>query len=314
MSDEKHDDHGGGGGEGGHGGGGGGGHGGGGHGGGGAHEEHEGAPEWLISFADNVALMMGFFVILLAMNMGPKATAVQGGEPSDRENNEVGKQADYVISIRDAFNNPVKLDSNDPAEAWLRKRIKQRKGGPTNEAAVEGNHPDAQATRPSDYKNISALIEFDERSSLLTQGSKETLAEVARKLKGQRWIVELRGHVSPYEFPRNPRKKMELSYERAMAVAASLVDFGMAWDHLAVVAKGDSDPLVARPEDAEEGKVNERVEVVVTNDLALVDPYAVKAKPASRTEKPPERSNDADEKESSHDEEKPSKPHGEGGH
>ena len=39
-----------------------------------AHEEHhEGAPEWLISFADNVALMMGFFVILLAMNMGPKA-------------------------------------------------------------------------------------------------------------------------------------------------------------------------------------------------------------------------------------------------
>lgn len=60
-------------------------HGGGGHGGGaphggGAHEEHEGAPEWLISFADNVALMMGFFVILLAMNMGPKG----GGEARER--------------------------------------------------------------------------------------------------------------------------------------------------------------------------------------------------------------------------------------
>lgn len=36
------------------------GHGGhGGHGHGGGHEEHAGAPEWLISFADNVALLMG---------------------------------------------------------------------------------------------------------------------------------------------------------------------------------------------------------------------------------------------------------------
>ena len=64
------------------------GHGGGSHGGGhaaGGHEEgHEGAPEWLISFADNVALMMGFFVILLAMNMGPKGSSVNNtGEPGE---------------------------------------------------------------------------------------------------------------------------------------------------------------------------------------------------------------------------------------
>lgn len=62
-----------------HGGSHGGGHGGGGH----AEGEHEGAPEWLISFADMVMLIMGFFVIMLAMNMGPKTTAVQGGEPGE---------------------------------------------------------------------------------------------------------------------------------------------------------------------------------------------------------------------------------------
>ena len=39
-----------------------------------AHEEHEHEEGWIVSFADNVLLQMGFFVILLAMNMGTKAS------------------------------------------------------------------------------------------------------------------------------------------------------------------------------------------------------------------------------------------------
>ena len=47
--------------------------------GGGHDEEHEGAPEWLISFADMVMLIMGFFVILFALNMSPPAKAAACG-------------------------------------------------------------------------------------------------------------------------------------------------------------------------------------------------------------------------------------------
>src|SRR6185503_8776216 len=99
------------------------GHGGGSHGhggghGGGGHEEHEGAPEWLISFADNVALMMGFFVILLAMNMkSPKTNSGIGGP--DRQGGNLD-QMDFVLALREAFN-PIDLDSHNPAEAELRK-------------------------------------------------------------------------------------------------------------------------------------------------------------------------------------------------
>src|SRR5690349_16579558 len=105
---------------------GGGGHGGGGHGGGG-HEEHEGAPEWLISFADNVTLMMGFFVIMLALNMKPASSS--GGESESKQAGS-GTPAevtlDTVLAIREAFNNPVKLDSKDPRELALIKRLLQR--------------------------------------------------------------------------------------------------------------------------------------------------------------------------------------------
>ena len=80
----------------------GGGHGGGhGHGGGGHEEHHEGAPEWLISFADNVALMMGFFVILLAMNMAKQTVGGIGGEAQMGGNpNQANTMIDFAIAVR----------------------------------------------------------------------------------------------------------------------------------------------------------------------------------------------------------------------
>jgi hypothetical protein len=144
MSDheEGHDEKG-------HGGGGhgGGGHGGGGHGGG--HEEHEGVPEWMVSFADNTALMMGLFVILLAMNMGPKATSVMGGNPDENGAGEAmsaeDRMLDLALGIRSAFNNPVSMDSKDPRDAVLVKRLREKAFGPLKQEGPPGNQETGQA-------------------------------------------------------------------------------------------------------------------------------------------------------------------------
>src|SRR5436190_22316472 len=95
----------------------------GGHGSGGGHEEaHEGAPEWLISFADNVTLMMGFFVIMLAMNMKSPTTGGMGGRDKNGDPPSSPDMIDAALAIREGFNNPVSLASTDPNDLPLIRR------------------------------------------------------------------------------------------------------------------------------------------------------------------------------------------------
>lgn len=261
---------------------GGGSHGGGGHGhgpGGGGHEEgHEGAPEWLISFADNVALLMGFFVILLAMNMGPKGTPVQGGAPDEVENEDSAATtqahaADIVLSIREAFNNKVDPFGDDPNEAWLRKRIRDKFEGSTNQAGPQGDHPNLQAIRPTDYNRVTARIPFEDGSAMLTPDSREVIASAAIGLRDQRWIVDVRGHVSPFEAMRNVRAARQLSYDRAYAVAEVLVQNGVSWENIRVSSLGEMDRVVARTYDRDKDRANQRVEIVQTDEPLPDDPY-----------------------------------------
>lgn len=253
---------------------GGGSHGGGGHGpGGGGHEEgHEGAPEWLISFADNVALMMGFFVILLAMNMGPKGSQVNNtGEPGE-STDQAAREADFVIGMRDAFNSKIDPNSDDPAEAHLRKRLKERQGGPAREEGPQGNAPALQAIRPSDYNRVACSVPFDEGDATLSSSGHETISQAAKKLRDKKWVIEVRGHVSPFESMRNVKKAMQLSHERSMSVAFALVEGGVKWENIRIVSCGDSDRLVPRTFDRETDRSNRRVEVVETNDVIGADP------------------------------------------
>lgn len=271
MSDHEHKE----GGE-NHGGGshGGGGHGGGGHGGGGGHAEgeHEGAPEWLISFADNVALMMGFFVILLAMNMGKKTAGGIGGEDK-MGGAPTPEMLDFVIAIRDSFNSPISPSSTKPEEQQFVKRMREKKEEAT-QVGPRGTHHNLQSIGRGEINKISVSVPFDDRSTLLSSTSRETISQTTASLKDQRWIIEVRGYVSPFECMQNKPRGRQLAYERAMAVAQAMVDSGMQWNTIRVVSMGDSGQLSGRSRDADSARSSQRVEVIVTNEIIDPDPYA----------------------------------------
>jgi flagellar motor protein MotB len=261
--------------------GGGGGHGGGGHGGGhggGGHEEHEGAPEWLISFADNVALMMGFFVILLAMNMQKPAMGGVGGEgkyPSDVP----PEMEDFAIALREAFHNEVDINSTDPHEQSLvrRKREVQSQGGHTRTTGPDGNKSTVQAPRTSSFYQTFGAAYFNEFETTLSDEGRRSIAQMADALRGQQWIIEVRGHASAVESNGNPDRATTLSYERAHVVAQQLVKEGLHRELIRVVACSDNERETARATSPEQHRSNQRVEIFTTQETMPEDPYKAHA-------------------------------------
>ena len=252
--------------------GGGGSHGGGGHGGhaGGGHAEgeHEGAPEWLISFADNVALMMGFFVILLAMNMQkPKAGGIggeaqMGGAPTT-------DMVDFVIAMRKEFNNPIDLKSDDPEEAMFRKRILEVQAGKSRQPEEPGQGRESQSIVPTEFSNLGGTVIFEDDSTSLNERARDIVRRVGARLRDQRFIVEVRGHVSPSESQANTERAFNLAHARSLAVAKELIAQGVSARQLRLSTAADNERKTARDQsfDRAEDRQNQRVEIILTGEV-----------------------------------------------
>lgn len=272
--------------------GGGGSHGGGGHGapgGGHAEGEHEGAPEWLISFADNVALMMGFFIILLAMNMKkPSAGGIggegrMGGQPTE-------KMLDFVIAMRKEFNNPIDLNSSNPAEAPFRKRMRDREAGPSNQPGDPGPGKESQAIVPTDFTNGGGTVQFENDSQTLTDTARTRIKAIASNIKGQRFIIEVRGHVSPHEAVTSVDKAFRLSSSRALSVAKELEAQGIPMSQMRLSSCADNERKTTREQsyDPDLDQRNQRVEIIVTTQPAPGNGAQNRPKPAEDGAEPAE--------------------------
>jgi flagellar motor protein MotB len=244
-----------------------------GHGGGshgpphGAHEEHhEGAPEWLISFADNVTLMMGFFVILFAMNMAAaKGGGAGAGEPGGTTLSP--EMLDAIIAIREAFNNPVDPNSTNPIDLPLIRRLLERGQSQAEREGQIGREHDVRSIRPSNYYSIAGLVPFDEATSLLSDAGREAIRQIVHQMKGHNLVIEVRGHVSSAEAFRAPDRGMQLSYDRALAVATHLAGQGVPWNQMRIIACADGERLMAVAYDVTGHRANQRVELIVTDRI-----------------------------------------------
>jgi outer membrane protein OmpA-like peptidoglycan-associated protein len=219
--------------------------------------------------------MMGFFVIMLAMNMKP-ASGSGSGAPGGAAGQP--DAIDLAIAVREAFNNPVNLNSHNPTDLPLIQRMIERKGATEiQEDGPHGDDHDLQSIRPSDYHQLSGAVPFEDNATDLTQASREALVEIAGHMRGLRLIIEVRGHASAAEAFQLPDRAMQLSFDRAMSVGRVLAESGLDWKQLRLIAAGDNERLKPLVYDRSGQRRNQRVEVIVTNE----------AMPEAPAEEPP---------------------------
>ena len=174
------------------------------------------------------------------------------------------------------LNSPLNAKSSNPEERRLANAKKQQDEARKDEGPIgTGQRP--QTVRETDYSNLGGFITFEDNSAELNATSLDTLARITKKMQDQRWIIELRGSVSPFESGRNAEKAMALAYERALAAGRALARNGIPWPQMRLVACGDANRKVARSTDHAQDRPNQRVEIIVTKDAMPADPYASEA-------------------------------------
>ena len=231
-------------------------------------DEHQGAPEWLISFADMVMLMMGFFVILFALNVQPKGGEAGGG---GEENQGVATQPQeidpsLVEAIRRAFHSP--LNPSDPRDADVLRALRERGEGDASDVGVSGEEHRMRSPRDIEYYGGGVDVPFGYRSGALSPEGRAIINEFAREHDGHRYVIEIRGHASQPEAFNRPEDGMDLGWSRAKAVYSQLVEDGISAGRLRIVSAGVTEPRAARVGMRTRAEDDQRAEVLLRRDPA----------------------------------------------
>ncbi len=229
-------------------------------------EPKAGAPDWIVTFADLMSLLLTFFVLLLSFST-----------------TEIAKFQEMAGSMRDAFgmNSPLDpsdmpsgqtlLPSNDArhgegeAEAGLTSEELEAKLQEVLEQTGAAEKGEARLTKHGVVLQISGDLMFESGGSQISSQALVVLEGLANYVKTVDRGIDIVGHtdnvpIATAVYPSN----WELSAARAGQAVRFLVEQGVAPERLRAIGQADTVPLVGN--DTAEGRgTNRRVEFVFTD-------------------------------------------------
>jgi chemotaxis protein MotB len=225
----------------------------------------EGSPAWIITFADMMALLLCFFILLQMFSELKR----------DREYQRVAN------AVKTAFGFTGKIGVLPTDDVPLQSMIQslEEVTARRDELEINRSHSEDQGpkglqarvlTVPAGLQfTLGGPAMFEAGSAQLTDTGRHAVVDLAPLLAGRRNRIVVRGHAAnKYLSPSSPWGSLdELSFHRAMAVREILMETGIDDRLFRIEAVGSREPLNPRAYLESEMAEHRRVDIVLTEDL-----------------------------------------------
>lgn len=221
-------------------------------------------PEWLVTFADMMALLLCFFILLQMFSELKQ----------DREYQRV------ITGIKEAFgysggigvlpiNDPPVRSIIEQLEQMAIQQYKETKTARSPVDSIEGAHMRVKKIRDGTMFTLGGPAVFDEFSVEVKPVVRAELEMLAIHLDGRNNKIIVRGHAQAKYLPAGSpwRDLTDLSYERARAVKDVLVEMGLDDRVFRLEPVGAREPVHPRAHNPADVAENRRVEVILSEQL-----------------------------------------------
>lgn len=196
-------------------------------------ETAPGLPEWFVTFADMMSLLLAFFIMLVSMSSFEEPKQFQS----------------MITMLHEQF-------GHNPSRGEVEQNL-----------VVPANADDVPDAGKLGETLPGGIITFSELATELTEDNKRALHQIARQLGENDATIEIRGHATQVAIdPRSGiRDAWDLADRRCHSTMKFLIEQGIEPNRLRLANAGVSEPLY-NGADAVRLRENSRVEIRLTRD------------------------------------------------
>ncbi len=237
-----------------------------------AEEKPDGAPEWMVSFADMITIMMSFFVIMFA---------IASGEVAKGKRNKPQEAA--INSLQQRFGPKYQpfaswglMPGNSPVKAGGHDKSKTPTALPSDEGGdvkvLKKERARIRIPGQGDRVVIGGVVFFDDTGGGLNQQQKERLKVIAAEIAGKPQEIEILGHASNCPLPKSSsyHDRWDLAYARCRQTVAALAALKIDPERMRIGVNRAS----TAPAEGSTPGADEQIDIFLTD--ALPEKYTAK--------------------------------------